>query len=66
MLKPPTFPYIIYVDDDDEHQEELKQKEVETSSDEPTILSQYEFKENPNAKLYKLGFTVEEVQQLIA
>ena len=65
MLKPPTFPHIIYVDDD-EHQEELKQKEVETSSDEPTILSQYEFKENPNAKLYKLGFTVEEVQQLIA
>ena len=65
MLKPPTFPHIIYVDDD-EHQEELKQKEVETSSDEPTILSQYEFKENPNAKLYKLGFTVEVIQQLIA
>ena len=65
MLKPPTFPHIRYVDDD-EHQEELKQKEVKTSSDEPTILSQYEFRENPNAKLYKLGFTVEEVQQLIA
>ena len=32
MLKPPTFPHIIYVDDDDEHQEELKQKEIETLS----------------------------------
>lgn len=61
MLKLPIFPHIIYVDDD-EHQEELKQKEIETSSDKPTILSQYEFRENPDAKLYKLGFTVEEVQ----
>ena len=30
MLKPSTFPHIIYVDD--EHQEELKQKKVETLS----------------------------------
>ena len=33
MLKPPTFPHIRYVDDD-EHQEELKQKEVKTLSTE--------------------------------
>ena len=33
MLKPPTFLHTIYVDDD-EHQEELKQKEIETLSTE--------------------------------
>ena len=47
---------------DDTH----KVVETEISSDEPTVISQYEFRENPDAKLYKLGFTVEEVQQLIA
>lgn len=48
--------------DDDTH----KIVETEISSDEPSVISQYEFRENPDAKLYKLGFTVEEVQQLIA
>lgn len=60
MLKPPIFPYVIYVidDDDDTH----KIVETEISSDKPSVISQYEFRENPDAKLYKLGFTVEEVQ----
>lgn len=48
--------------DDDTH----KIVETEISSDKPSVISQYEFRENPDAKLYKLGFTVEEVQQLIA
>lgn len=39
--------------------------EIETSSDKPTILSQYEFRENPDAKLFKLGFTKEEIANII-
>lgn len=68
MLKPPIFPYVIYVidDDDDDDDDTHKIVETEISSDEPSVISQYEFRENPDAKLYKLGFTVEEVQQLIA
>lgn len=58
MLKPPIFPYIIYVDDDGTH----KIVETKISSDEPSVISQYEFRENPDAKLYKLGFTVGVVQ----
>jgi len=39
--------------------------EVENAAEEIERY-QYEFKEDPNAKIFQLGFTVEEVQKLLA
>lgn len=33
--------------------------------EENKTFSQYELRENPNAKIFRLGFTVEEVQEII-
>lgn len=38
----------------------------ETLEDGTTSYSQYELKENPNARIFQLGFTVEEVEGLLA
>lgn len=36
-----------------------------TEEGEETTYSQYELRENPNAKIYRLGFTVEEVEAIL-
>lgn len=38
---------------------------LEIDSENPTAYDQYEYRENPQAKIFQLGFTVEEVSEII-
>ena len=40
-------------------------KVVVSEQDDKTTYSQYELQENPNAKLFRIGYTVSEVEQIV-
>ena len=54
------------VETDGINDETHKVVEFRESEDTPPYYHQYELQVNPNAKIFKLGYTIEEVQQLIA
>lgn len=45
--------------------EDATHRIVEEEGEEGTSFVQYELRENPTAKIFRLGFTVEEVQSLL-